>query len=72
MNPAFQRPSRSLNPPLVSPEGLWTGLTVCVFMQASFFVIFLCRLDWQKASKEVSHVAVFAVYLKVNVAKLLL
>uniref|UniRef100_H2SFM7 Multidrug and toxin extrusion protein n=1 Tax=Takifugu rubripes TaxID=31033 RepID=H2SFM7_TAKRU len=46
--------------------GLWTGLTVCVFMQASFFVIYLCRLDWQKASKEVSHVAVFAVYLKVN------
>uniref|UniRef100_A0A674PDR2 Multidrug and toxin extrusion protein n=1 Tax=Takifugu rubripes TaxID=31033 RepID=A0A674PDR2_TAKRU len=37
--------------------GLWTGLTVCVFMQASFFVIYLCRLDWQKASKEVSHVA---------------
>ncbi|XP_011618367.1 multidrug and toxin extrusion protein 1-like [Takifugu rubripes] len=32
--------------------GLWTGLTVCVFMQASFFVIYLCRLDWQKASKE--------------------
>uniref|UniRef100_A0A674NJN3 Multidrug and toxin extrusion protein n=1 Tax=Takifugu rubripes TaxID=31033 RepID=A0A674NJN3_TAKRU len=52
--------------------GLWTGLTVCVFMQASFFVIYLCRLDWQKASKEVSHVAVFAVYLKVNVAKLFL
>uniref|UniRef100_A0A3Q3WIK2 Multidrug and toxin extrusion protein n=1 Tax=Mola mola TaxID=94237 RepID=A0A3Q3WIK2_MOLML len=33
--------------------GLWTGLTMCVFMQSLFFIIFLSRLDWKKASQEV-------------------
>lgn len=46
------RPGHS-NPPLVSLSGLWVGLTICVVMQASFFLIFLYRLDWTKASKEV-------------------
>ncbi|XP_057700500.1 multidrug and toxin extrusion protein 1-like [Corythoichthys intestinalis] len=32
--------------------GLWTGLTLCVFMQASFFLIYLYRLDWKKAAEE--------------------
>lgn len=37
----------------LSLSGLWTGLTICVLMQSSFFIIFLYRLDWTKASKEV-------------------
>lgn len=45
--------SWTLRPPLVPPPGLWTGLTICILLQASFYVIFLCRLDWTKASKEV-------------------
>ncbi|XP_054897702.1 multidrug and toxin extrusion protein 1-like [Poeciliopsis prolifica] len=32
--------------------GLWTGLTICVLMQSIFFVIYLCKLDWEKAVKE--------------------
>ncbi|XP_059191741.1 multidrug and toxin extrusion protein 1-like [Centropristis striata] len=32
--------------------GLWTGLTLCVVMQAMFFVIYLWRLDWDKAAQE--------------------
>uniref|UniRef100_H3CG75 Multidrug and toxin extrusion protein n=1 Tax=Tetraodon nigroviridis TaxID=99883 RepID=H3CG75_TETNG len=32
--------------------GLWTGLTICVVLQSTFFIVFLCRLDWTKASKE--------------------
>uniref|UniRef100_A0A3Q2QGA4 Uncharacterized protein n=1 Tax=Fundulus heteroclitus TaxID=8078 RepID=A0A3Q2QGA4_FUNHE len=33
--------------------GLWTGLTVCVLMQSIFFIIFLSKLNWEKAAKEV-------------------
>uniref|UniRef100_A0A8C7X262 Multidrug and toxin extrusion protein n=1 Tax=Oryzias sinensis TaxID=183150 RepID=A0A8C7X262_9TELE len=33
--------------------GLWTGLTVCVFMQSSFFLIYLWKLNWKKAAEEV-------------------
>ncbi|RVE76354.1 hypothetical protein OJAV_G00009470 [Oryzias javanicus] len=33
-------------------EGLWTGLTVCVFMQSTFFLIYLWKLNWKKASEE--------------------
>ncbi|XP_007544761.1 multidrug and toxin extrusion protein 1 isoform X2 [Poecilia formosa] len=32
--------------------GLWTGLTIAVSLQAFFFVVFLCKLDWKKASEE--------------------
>ncbi|XP_072319797.1 multidrug and toxin extrusion protein 1-like [Eucyclogobius newberryi] len=32
--------------------GLWTGLLVCVFVQAVVFVTYLCRLDWQQAATE--------------------
>ncbi|KAK2815640.1 hypothetical protein Q5P01_026107 [Channa striata] len=32
--------------------GLWTGLTVGVLMQSIFFVVYLCKLDWKKASEE--------------------
>uniref|UniRef100_A0A3P9N0V3 Multidrug and toxin extrusion protein n=1 Tax=Poecilia reticulata TaxID=8081 RepID=A0A3P9N0V3_POERE len=32
--------------------GLWTGLTIAVSLQAFFFVAFLCKLDWKKASAE--------------------
>ncbi|XP_037106029.1 multidrug and toxin extrusion protein 1-like [Syngnathus acus] len=33
--------------------GLWTGLTICVVLQAIFFVAYLCRLDWTKAANDV-------------------
>uniref|UniRef100_A0A3B3UIB0 Multidrug and toxin extrusion protein n=1 Tax=Poecilia latipinna TaxID=48699 RepID=A0A3B3UIB0_9TELE len=33
--------------------GLWTGLTVCVLMQSIFFIIYLSKLNWEKAVKEV-------------------
>uniref|UniRef100_A0A3Q3LJ92 Multidrug and toxin extrusion protein n=1 Tax=Mastacembelus armatus TaxID=205130 RepID=A0A3Q3LJ92_9TELE len=33
--------------------GLWTGLAVCVLMQSTFFIIFLCKLDWKQAAEEV-------------------
>ncbi|XP_077379837.1 multidrug and toxin extrusion protein 1-like [Festucalex cinctus] len=32
--------------------GLWTGLTICVLMQAVFFLIYLYKLDWKKAAEE--------------------
>ncbi|XP_059199691.1 multidrug and toxin extrusion protein 1-like [Centropristis striata] len=32
--------------------GLWTGLSICVLLQSIFFITFLCKLDWKKASKE--------------------
>ncbi|XP_026159421.1 multidrug and toxin extrusion protein 1-like isoform X2 [Mastacembelus armatus] len=32
--------------------GLWTGLAVCVLMQSTFFIIFLCKLDWKQAAEE--------------------
>ncbi|XP_041838392.1 multidrug and toxin extrusion protein 1-like [Melanotaenia boesemani] len=32
--------------------GLWTGLTICVLMQAIFFIIFVWRLDWKKVAEE--------------------
>ncbi|XP_061626069.1 multidrug and toxin extrusion protein 1-like isoform X2 [Phyllopteryx taeniolatus] len=32
--------------------GLWTGLTICVLMQAIFFLIYLYKLDWKKAAEE--------------------
>uniref|UniRef100_A0A8C7X351 Multidrug and toxin extrusion protein n=1 Tax=Oryzias sinensis TaxID=183150 RepID=A0A8C7X351_9TELE len=38
---------------LLSSTGLWTGLTVCVFMQSSFFLIYLWKLNWKKAAEEV-------------------
>ncbi|XP_061575832.1 multidrug and toxin extrusion protein 1-like [Cololabis saira] len=32
--------------------GLWTGFTICVVMQSTFFVIYLSKLDWKKVSEE--------------------
>ncbi|XP_057700553.1 multidrug and toxin extrusion protein 1-like [Corythoichthys intestinalis] len=32
--------------------GLWIGLTLCVVLQAIFFVLYLCKLDWRKATEE--------------------
>ncbi len=40
----------------VSPifvTGLWTGLTICVLMQSTFFIIFIYRLNWKKSAEEV-------------------
>ncbi|XP_023139304.2 multidrug and toxin extrusion protein 1-like [Amphiprion ocellaris] len=32
--------------------GMWTGLTVSVFVQSTFFIVYLYRLDWKKAADE--------------------
>ncbi|XP_027138265.1 LOW QUALITY PROTEIN: multidrug and toxin extrusion protein 1 [Larimichthys crocea] len=32
--------------------GLWIGLTISVFMQSIFFVIYVCRLNWKKVTEE--------------------
>ncbi|XP_019744963.1 multidrug and toxin extrusion protein 1-like [Hippocampus comes] len=32
--------------------GLWTGLTVCVLIQAIFFLLYLYKLDWKRAAEE--------------------
>ncbi|XP_044223449.1 multidrug and toxin extrusion protein 1-like [Thunnus albacares] len=32
--------------------GLWLGLFICVTLQSIFFIIFLCKLNWRKASEE--------------------
>ncbi|KAM9363276.1 multidrug and toxin extrusion protein 1-like [Symphorus nematophorus] len=32
--------------------GLWTGLTISVVAQTSFFIIYLSKLDWKKAVEE--------------------
>ncbi|XP_062243349.1 multidrug and toxin extrusion protein 1-like [Platichthys flesus] len=32
--------------------GLWTGTTICVVIQSSFFIMFLYKLDWKRAAEE--------------------
>ncbi|KAM9818336.1 multidrug and toxin extrusion protein 1-like [Syngnathus typhle] len=32
--------------------GLWIGLTLCVFMQATFLLVYLYKLDWSKAAEK--------------------
>ncbi|XP_061129829.1 multidrug and toxin extrusion protein 1-like [Syngnathus typhle] len=32
--------------------GLWIGLTLCVFMQATFLLFYLYKLDWSKAAEK--------------------
>ncbi|XP_042287259.1 multidrug and toxin extrusion protein 1-like isoform X2 [Thunnus maccoyii] len=32
--------------------GLWSGLLICVLIQSTFFIVFLCKLNWKKATKE--------------------
>ena len=39
---------------LFSVAGLWSGIAVCVTLQATFFVIVLAKLKWRKAAEEVS------------------
>lgn len=37
----------------LSHIGFWTGLLICVFLQSIFFIVFLIKLDWVKATEEV-------------------
>ncbi|KAK3531720.1 hypothetical protein QTP70_025953, partial [Hemibagrus guttatus] len=32
--------------------GLWIGLLICVFLQSIFFIVFLIKLNWVKATEE--------------------
>ncbi|XP_006790627.1 multidrug and toxin extrusion protein 1-like [Neolamprologus brichardi] len=34
------------------PSRLWTGLVICLLLQVIFYVTFLCKLDWKKASED--------------------
>ncbi|XP_030041787.1 multidrug and toxin extrusion protein 2 [Microcaecilia unicolor] len=33
-------------------KGLWAGLIICVFLQATFYVTFLLKMNWKKVSEE--------------------
>ncbi|XP_074518239.1 multidrug and toxin extrusion protein 1-like [Halichoeres trimaculatus] len=33
-------------------KGLWTGLFTCVFLQCSFLIIYLVRMDWRTVTEE--------------------
>ncbi|KAM9359556.1 multidrug and toxin extrusion protein 1 [Symphorus nematophorus] len=33
-------------------KGLWTGLFICVFLQCSFLIFYLVRLNWKKVTVE--------------------
>lgn len=37
-----------------SVAGLWLGIYICVTLQATFFIIFLWKLNWRKAAEEAS------------------
>ncbi|XP_031728410.1 multidrug and toxin extrusion protein 1-like isoform X1 [Anarrhichthys ocellatus] len=32
--------------------GLWSGFLICVSLQSLFFIVFLCKLNWIKTTKE--------------------
>ncbi|XP_047462101.1 multidrug and toxin extrusion protein 1-like [Mugil cephalus] len=32
--------------------GLWLGFLICVLLQSTFFIVFLCKLNWKKATEE--------------------
>ncbi|XP_056254139.1 multidrug and toxin extrusion protein 1-like isoform X2 [Seriola aureovittata] len=32
--------------------GLWSGFLICVLIQSTFFTVFLCKLNWKKATEE--------------------
>ncbi|XP_071773264.2 multidrug and toxin extrusion protein 1-like [Centroberyx gerrardi] len=32
--------------------GLWSGLIICVSLQSMFYIVFLCKLNWKKATEE--------------------
>uniref|UniRef100_A0A8D3EET3 Multidrug and toxin extrusion protein n=1 Tax=Scophthalmus maximus TaxID=52904 RepID=A0A8D3EET3_SCOMX len=32
--------------------GLWSGFLICVVAQSTFFVVFLCKLNWNKVTEE--------------------
>lgn len=49
-------PLKLVNCPLsISVAGLWSGFLICVAIQSTFFVVFLCKLNWKKATEEVSN-----------------
>ncbi|KAG7479088.1 multidrug and toxin extrusion protein 1-like [Solea senegalensis] len=33
-------------------KGLWTGLFICVFLQSSFLLVYLVKMNWNKATVE--------------------
>ncbi|CAG08936.1 unnamed protein product, partial [Tetraodon nigroviridis] len=35
-----------------SPPGLWIGLLTCIFLQTSFLLFYLSRLNWKKVTEE--------------------
>lgn len=33
-------------------KGLWTGLFICVFLQCSFMLVYMLRMNWEKATAQ--------------------
>uniref|UniRef100_A0A8C5DX69 Multidrug and toxin extrusion protein n=1 Tax=Gouania willdenowi TaxID=441366 RepID=A0A8C5DX69_GOUWI len=44
--------------------GLWTGMLTCVFIQSSFLIIYLSRMDWKKITVEATRLRGTKVKLK--------
>uniref|UniRef100_A0A8C2WQ51 Multidrug and toxin extrusion protein n=1 Tax=Cyclopterus lumpus TaxID=8103 RepID=A0A8C2WQ51_CYCLU len=44
--------------------GLWIGLIAAVLTQSTFYVTFVCKLDWKKAAEEVRDYTLFCVYFR--------
>lgn len=36
-------------------SGFWAGLSVCIVIQMTFFIILIFKLNWQKATEEVQY-----------------
>uniref|UniRef100_A0A8C7BKT3 Multidrug and toxin extrusion protein 2 n=1 Tax=Neovison vison TaxID=452646 RepID=A0A8C7BKT3_NEOVI len=34
--------------------GLWSGLIICVFFQALFYLVLICRTNWKRAAEQVT------------------
>ncbi len=41
----------------ISVAGLWAGFLICVLIQSIFFTLYLYKLNWKKATEEVSNSA---------------
>lgn len=50
--PSYQHEANSAV--LFSPlEGLWLGLSICVFLQTGFFLGLIYKIDWKEVTRKV-------------------
>ncbi|XP_058284096.1 LOW QUALITY PROTEIN: uncharacterized protein LOC116483169 [Hylobates moloch] len=45
-------PSCGSRPIIVTPIDLWSGLIVCVFFQALFYLVYILRINWNKVVEQ--------------------